>query len=181
MISVERIFEGVRQEGLNYGLAMTFIRLGPGPGYTPDDLVREVLMNTRCSWACVQGEGTTQIGMGSFIKGLGAVNIRTEVETSSDVRDPGWLGSVDRWVVDYSEDSLFNLGALRSNDMVRFFVGNELDLDVAREGFTKLKLFGGTRYLLVPPELLSGQFFSDIYSLLRAHDKSRLYVRIPDA
>ena len=177
MILVEKIYESIRQEGLNYGLPMTFVTLGPGPSYTPDDLVRDVITTTRCAWTCILGDGTTQVGMGSLVRGLVAVNLKVELETRADVRDPGWLSAVDRWVVDYCEDAMFNLGALRSNDMIRFAVSNEEDLEIAKQAFPRLKLFGGTRYVVVPASLLGTHVFNGVYSLVRAFDRARIYVR----
>lgn len=172
MITVEKIWEGVKQEGLNYGLPTTFIQLGMGPEYSSEDLVKEVLMHTRCKWVCILGENTTQVGMGTLVRGLSSVGMYIEVEVSGVMRDPGWLHTVDRWVVDYAKEGNFNYGALRTQDMVRFVVKGEGDLNFAKEGFEDLKLFSGTKYL----KLVGKKLGKEAFALVRRYERSRLYV-----
>jgi len=172
MVEVVKIYEDIRQEGLNYGLPTTFLRLGLGPEYSSEELVREVLMHTSCKWVCVYGESTTRVGMGTLAKGLSSVGMYIEVETSGEYRDPGWLHTIDRWVVDYVKDGSFNYNALRSQDMVRFIVSGPGDLSFATEGFEELKLFPGTRYIKLGDKKLKNEAFS----LIRKFERSRLYV-----
>ena len=81
MIFVEKMWEGIREEGVGSGLPMVFLKLGMGESYTyPEDLVREVMRSARCKWMCISGEETTQIGMGSAVKGFSAVGMYTEIE-----------------------------------------------------------------------------------------------------
>ena len=172
MVDVAKMFEDIRDEGVNYGLPTTFIKLGAGPTYTSEDLVREALMHTRCKWVCILGENTTQVGMGTLVKGLSSVGMYIEVETSGEFRDPGWLHTVDRWVVDYVKDGSFNYGALRSQDMVRFTVEGAGDLNFAKEEFENLKLFSGTKYIL----LLDKKLRDEVFTLVRKYERSRVYV-----
>ena len=172
MITVEKMSEGVRREGLSYGLPMVFLKLGPGDSYpSTDKLVREILMQAGCRWICLYGENTTQVGMGTVIKGLSSLGLYTEVEVDGSVRDPGWLHAVDRWVVDYRENALFNFNALRSVDAARFAVRDGKDLSLARKGFEELKLFPGTKYIR-----LSNQNMEDeAFQLVRKYERARLY------
>ena len=174
MISVRKIWEGIRLEGLNYGLPMLFIKLGTGPTFQPEDLVREVLTTTKCKWICVLGEETTRVGMGTLIKGLSSVNLSTEVEVSGDVKDPGWIHTVDRWVVDYVDNGSFNYGALRSQDMIRFEIEGMGDLSFVGEKLEELRMFPGTKLLRlssVPTEELLIQ----VLVLARGYDRCRIY------
>ncbi len=172
MISVEKIQEGVRLEGLNYGLPTVFVKLGIGSIYlTVEELIRDILGPSRARWVCILGSNTTQVGLGTLIKGLSSTGFNTEVECWASVRAPGWLHSVDRWVIDYTKNPIFNLGGLRSADMVRFTVGEEEDLDFAEEGFKSLKLFSGTKYLKVTNKSL----WTKAFRLARGYDRTRLY------
>lgn len=172
MLEVVKIGEDIRKEGLNYGLPTTLLKLGPGPEYSFEDLVKAILMNTSCKWVCITGEGTTRVGMGTLVKGLSSVGLYTEVEASGEVKDPGWLHSVDRWVVDYVQEGSFNYNALRSGDMIRFIVKGEGDLNSAREGFELLSSFPGARIIRLSDKKLKNEAFS----LARKYTRSRLYV-----
>jgi hypothetical protein len=170
VIQVEKIWEGVRQEGLNYGLPTTFIKLGLGQEFpSTTDLVKEVLP-CQSKWVCLFGEGSTQVGMGTLIKGLSAIGLYTEVECDGGVRDPGWAHSVDRWIVDYSTEPLFNYSTLRSADMIRFTIRNEKDLAGAKLGFDQLRVFAGTRYFKLPEGDVPGAL-----EFIRKFDRSRIY------
>lgn len=171
MVQVEKIWEGVRGEGLNYGLPTVFIKLGLGQEFASTmELVREVMLKCQSKWACILGEGTTQVGMGTLIKGLSAIGTYVEVECDGGVRDPGWAHSVDRWVVDYSTEPLFNYSVLRSADMIRFIIRNEKDLAAAKLGFDQLRVFAGTKYFLLTEGDVPGAL-----EFIRKYDRSRIY------
>ena len=170
MISVEKVSEGIRGEGVNYGLPTVFLHMGLGNDYpSVESLVRDILVHTKCKWVCILGEGTTQVGMGTLVKGLSSVGMYVEIECSGIVRDPGWLHVPDRWVIDYVEDGVFNYAALRSNDMVRFMVEGEGDLNFVRTGFESLRLFPGTKYIKLLKEV------KGVFELLRKYERARLY------
>lgn len=170
MILVNKITEGIRLEGVNYGLPMTFILLGDGFPYdSAEDLVREVLLKSRNRWVCLKGEGTTMVGMGAVMKGIAAIGIQIEVECSGSMKDPGYLHTVDRWIVDYVENNLFNYSALRPQDMVRFFVEDVGDLGEVEEGLERLKTFPGTKYIK------SKKINPRILKLLQKYDRCRFY------
>lgn len=171
MVDVAKIWEDTRKEGLNYGLPTVFLNLGNGPTYTSEDLVREILMHTRCKWVCILGENTTQVGMGTLVKGLSSIGMFIEVEASGEVRDPGWLHTVDRWVIDYAKEASFNYGALRSQDMIRFVVKGEGDLNFAKDGLEEVKIIPGTKYIRLEEKSLRDEAFA----LVRGYEKARLY------
>lgn len=175
MISVEKIYEGVRDEGVNYGLPMTFLKLGEGTPYpSVDELVKELVVHTRCKWVCIVGKDTTQVGMGSLIKGLASMGIYLEVECPGDTRDPGWLHSVDRWIVDFVPDFSFNIAALRSADMVRFSVKTKSDLSTVRDGFEQLRTFPGTRYVRMD-RMTAEELYSSVFEITRKYERGRMY------
>lgn len=174
MISVEKLSEGVRHEGLNYGLPMLFVNLGLGKELLPEDLVREILILTKCRWVCFLGEDTTKVGMGTLVKGLSVVSLQIEIEVSGSVKDPGWLHTVDRWMVDYVEDGLFNYGALRSQDMIRFTIDGVGDLSFIKSKMDELKAFPGTKVLkLNSPS--DKNLALDTLVIARSQDRCRIY------
>jgi hypothetical protein len=176
MLSVRKIWEGIRKEGLNYGLPMLFVRMGTGPSFQPEDLVREVYTTTKCKWVCFLGEETTKIGMGTLVKGLSSLNLSTEIEVGGDVRDPGWIHTVDRWVIDYVENGSFNYGALRSQDMIRFQIGGEGDLSFVSEKLEELRMFPGTKLLKVEDSTGSLEsLLTQVLLLVRGVDRCRIY------
>jgi len=168
-ILVKKIWEGVRLEGLNYGLPEAFLELGEGIEYSSSmELLREFL-KVESRWVCIRGTGSTQVGFGSLVKGFGTINLNVELECDGSVRNPGWLNSVDRWVVDFSEEPLFDYYALRTADMLRFTIRNEKDLETAKRVFGSLKLFPGTKYLKMLAPVPGAE------ELVRKYDRTRIY------
>ncbi len=173
MIAVTQISEGVRKEGLNYGLPTVFVKLGPGSPYPQvEELVRDVLTLTKCTWVCILGEDTTQVGIGSLVKGLSAVGLNVELECSGKVKDPGWLRSVDRWLVDLVQDGIFNLGALRSQDMIRFTISTEDSLGALEENLRSLPMFPGTKAINVT----SSKLVAKVFQVARKYPRTRIYL-----
>ena len=173
-------------EGLNYGLPTTFIKLGPGAEFTSEALVKDVIVHTRCKWVCIFGESTTQVGMGTLIKGLSTVGLYIEVEVSGGIRDPGWMHSVDRWLVDYVKGGSFNYSALRTQDMIRFVVRNQEELNRVKVEFEELKLFSGTKFIKIATKdvipksgnkkLLNSTLYREAFALVRKYERGRLYL-----
>ena len=178
MILVEKIWEGIRSEGLGSGLPMVHIKLGDGTSYTSaEDLVRDILVKTRCRWVCLLGRDTTQVGMGTLIKGITSVGMSSEIEVDGTIRDPGWLHTADRWIVDYTPKPSFNLGALRSQDSVRFIVRDIPSLIIADNSLKNLDLFPGTKYikLLGSTQDLPRMFNIEALRVARKYDRTRVY------
>jgi hypothetical protein len=179
MITVEKISEEVRKEGVNLGLPTTHIKLGPGVPYsTVEELVRELIANTKCKWVYIFGEGPTQVGMGNLVAALVACSFSVEVECSGSVVTPGWVHKVDRWVVSYTVPSSFNYASLRSQDMIKFQVATETDFEVLVKGFEALKLFPGCRYVVLPQKDFDNRkskLFLDVLQFVRKFDRARIY------
>ena len=180
MISVERLSEGVRLEGVNYGLPMVMLKLGPvGQDYnTPEQLIRDVLDKTRCKWVCIFGQETTRIGMGNLAKGFAAIGMQTEIECDASIVNPGWMHTVSRWMVDYAENPSWNLGALREHDMVRFTIQSVAEVKIAQEGFNNLKMFPGNRIVkLVGDKATLRDLQPLVFDLVRKTERARLYIQ----
>lgn len=133
------------------------------------DLVKEIMLHCQSKWVCITGEGTTQVGLGTLIKGLSTIGLNVEVECDGSIRDPGWAHSVDRWVIDYSTEPLFNYATLRAADMVRFRIRNEKDLSVAKVGLGSLTFFAGTKYLLMETDVPGA------LEVVRKFERTRIY------
>ena len=173
MIIVNKIWEGVRQEGLNYGLPTTFLELGDGVPYsTTEELVKTLMTNTKCKWICIRGESTTQVGMGTLVRGLAAVGLYVEIECKGDIKDPGWLNAVDRWVVDYMDTPHFNMGALRSKDMIRYTVNTKEELPKVEVAFAQHKGFTGTKYIKSGDK----ELIKACFEFVRKWERGRLYL-----
>lgn len=179
MLAVSKMWEGVRQEGLNYGLPMLFMRVGSGPTFEPEELVKKVVTSASCKWVCILGDETTKIGMGTLVKGLSSVGLSTEVEVGGEIKDPGWIHTVDRWCVDFIENGSFNYAALRGQDMIRFQVRSESDIRFVSERLEEQRMFPGTKVLRLhmaednpdwDPSLLTR-----ILQLAGKYDRCRLY------
>lgn len=180
MISVEKIYEGVRLEGVNYGLPMTFVKLGEGNDYSSgDDLLKDIVMFTKCNWVCLLGKDTTQVGMGNIVKALASMDLSIEVEQDGRTRTPGWMHSVERWLVDYIEGGPFNYFALRTQDMVRFVIGHQGDLLELTTVFEDLKMCPATKCLVVlrqPKPGKNKELYQKAFELSRKYDRTRVYL-----
>ncbi len=127
MIPIVSIKTGLRQEGLNYGVPVTFITLGGASRLDVEDILKEVLSKSvKRSWVCISGEefDPLSFGIGTLVKSLSQLQRYVEVETDGLHRDPNWTHTVDKWVVDYQEKHSFNLGSLRASDTIRVKVGS---------------------------------------------------------
>jgi len=180
-LSVARFYETTRQEGLNCGLPMTFVELGPGTYYTKvEDFVGTILQLANCKWVCLVGDGTTQAGMGPAARGLWQCGFSTEFELEGSRKDPSWLNSVTKWIIDYTRENTFNFGSLRSGDAVRFPVSSREDFELAQQGFEELAKMPMVKYIRFrPDEKLSkqdvGLLATDCIDFLKKYDRARLF------
>jgi len=171
MVSIEKIREGLREEGLNSGLPVTFIVVGFGDDYPRvQDLVEEIWKITNCNNICIVGRDTTQVGMGSLVKGLSALGLKVELECPGYNLTPGWFSTVSNWVIEYGKTSNFNYSCLRNRDMVRFTVRDKKDLSLVEFGLEQLKLCPATKYIKVSKGLLR-----DTFNLIKGMEV-RIYV-----
>lgn len=170
MIQVEKVWEGIRGIGLNYGLPVAFVKLGPGGDYATEELLGSIVSSIRSKWVTILGENTTRVGMGTLVKGLVEVGYKVELEVSSEYREPGWFSYVDRWLVDWLPTGAFNLGALRGQDMIRIGIQEDSELGTLSRVLEELKNNQATRVLLVREELV-GQ----VFPLIRNSDRIRIF------
>lgn len=179
---VESFYETTRQEGVNCGLPMTFMRMGLGQ-YFPkvEDLVGTILSLANCNWVAIVGEDTTRAGMGSVTRGLWQCGFSTEVEVSGERKDPSWLNSVTKWVVDYTDNNVFNFGALRSNDQVRFVVSTPEDFELVKIGFEELQKLPSIKYIRYKPDTSKmtkgevNQLAVQCIDFLKKYDRARMF------
>jgi len=180
-INVSKFREGIRGEGLGMGLPMLFVELGEGNSYPRvEDLVGDIISICKCKWVCVIGEDATQASMGSVAKALNQFGYSQEYELSGLRKDPSWMHSVSRWIVDYEAESNFNYGSLRSSDCLRFNIAKPDDLIFVREGFNEVSKITCVRYIKL---VLSGiakadrsKLVKDCIDLAKANDRSRIYL-----
>jgi len=182
LYSISRIFQGRRLEGNNYGLPTTFIELGESIEYPKvDGLVEEIYLSSQNKRICIKGTDTTKVGTGSLIKSLYALGLLVELEVQGSILTPGWYRSVNNWVVDYVPRGGFTYNILRRDDMIRFDVSKEQDLDLFLASFDELKSTPATRFIrFLPSSTLSESDNKKLYLLcltyLRKKDGSKLFV-----
>lgn len=176
MLTVAKIWEGIRDEGVNCGRPTCFIELGAGTPYVPEELAREMVSKTRCRCICIKGENTTQVGMGALVKALIGIGHEVEVESDGTVVTPGWAHQVSRWLVDYAEDTSFSYGALRGQDAVRFRVNTTEDLELLDRGLNTLRVFQGTKEVLLKPDVKT-QLKMEVFERLKKLEKGRIYLK----
>ena len=185
MLSVSKVYEGIRLEGLNCGLPMLFVLMGNGRDFSKtEDLVKEIYFTSiskKGGWVCILGEETVRVGIGSLIKDLSKLGLNIEVEVDGNFSSPGWMHTVDRWVVDYREGSLFNYFALRPQDMIRFSLSSGEDVSRIVSGFEEIKLSQAVKYILIKSKLSKlihssvSELHSSVFELVKGYDKSRVY------
>lgn len=180
-ISVEKFYEATRLEGLNCGLPCTFVKFGPGEQFSKvEDFVGKVVRLARFRWVVLLGEGTTQQGMGTAVRGLWQCNLSSEFEVSGLRKDPSWLHSVNKWTVDYVEDPVFNYGSLRSGDMIRFHVKDFKDLERLAEGLDSVAKMAAAPYVrFEPAEKLQqsevNELARECMGIIGSYDRARLF------
>ena len=175
MVNIDMLKNSVRTEGFNCGIPITFVELGDGDASTKiEDLVGQIYrLATSSRWVCIRfGSSEYPVGTGTLIRGLAQCQLKVEVCCDGSWPAPGWIKSAERWCIDYLPDTVFDLGSLRPQDMVRFKLGLAIQLPFIESSFKELKTFPGLRYIRceVDPELwLEG------LSLISRFDRARLY------
>lgn len=152
MIPIVSIKTGLREEGLNYGIPVTYITLGGVDRIEVEDILKEVLSKSiKRSWVCIIGEefDPLSFGIGTLVKGLSQLQRYVEVETDGLHRDPSWAHTCDRWVVDYRENSSYNLGSLRASDTIRIRVDSPADASMVEESLENINKINCVKYLRV--------------------------------
>ena len=153
MIPIISIKTGLREEGLNYGVPVTFITLGGVERFEVEDILKQVLSKSvKRSWVCIIGEefDPLSFGVGTLVRGLSQLQRYVEVETDGLHRDPSWAHTVDRWVVDFQEKSSYNLGSLRASDTIRIKVDSSADASIVEGDLDSVDKVNCVKYLKVP-------------------------------
>lgn len=181
MIVVERIYEDIRNEGLCYGLPMTFVQLGTrGTDYDRvDELLKDIVDLSRFPWVCITGPGTIGLGLGSLVKALtSSFGLSIELEVTERVDNLRWISSVTRLTLDYNPDWVTTYNSLTVTDQVRFTLKSLQDVPVIEEGLQSLKDKEFSKYILIPElfaEVEEVTLYKEALRLASQFDKVRLY------
>ena len=184
MIEVKRIYDGIRTEGLNFGIPMTFLELGEGKEYTgAEQLLGEIIHLSYCRWICIKGESTTRVGMGTLTEGLRKCLYNVEIEIAGERSAPNWKRQAN-WIVDYTSEMAFDLTRLNSQDSIRFNIKNKEDLDEAINALSNNSLVDleCTRYMKLSlpknlKKLHQKEILDEAIRFVRKKEKTRIYVR----
>lgn len=127
-MNIFKIHKGYRKIGINYGLPVFYIDIGPGVGYEPTNVIRKLgsLGFDKGDWVVIRNNALRERGIGVLVSGLKFVGARVEFEDDGTSVTPGWFPEVDRWVVDYRDNAVFNYNALRPRQDMLICNGNDL-------------------------------------------------------
>ena len=128
-VNVFRLHRGYRKVGVNYGLPVWYVDVGPGVSYTAEELLKKLINMgmKRGDWVVVRNNPIKEKGIGYFVGGLNYIGVRVEVEDNGMSRTPGWFPKVDRWLVEYVEGGVFNYRALRNNVDMLLYKGSDVE------------------------------------------------------
>jgi len=175
VIPLSEISNGLRKEGLNYGVPTTFVVLGGTNQIQMEDLLEEILKkSTKRGWVCLVGKDfdPLSMGIGTLVRGLSQLQRFVEVETDGLHRDPRWAYTVDRWIVRWTSKSVYNLGSLRATDSIKFEVTDETSLEEIQDFLDGCSSLTPVRYLVTSS---FGEITSSMFDLVRKYERSRIY------
>jgi len=174
VISLVKVFNGLRKEGLNYGVPTTFVVLGGDTQVQLEDLLEEVLKKSiKRGWVCLKGEDfdPLSMGVGTLVRGLSQLQRFVEIETDGLHRDPRWAHTVDRWAVTWHPKLSFNLGSLRATDGIKFRMDQNTTLDEVKEFLEACKDSASVKYVLMGDR----PWREEIFEMVRTYERSRMY------
>jgi hypothetical protein len=173
MYNVASIRQAIRPPGLGMGLLTLEVDMSGGRDYALEILIQKLLNESVSEWVTFIGENTTAVGMGQLVHGLSHCGLKVEIEPAEDVKDPGWVHTVDRWVITYRINSPFNHFILRAHDALKFEVREVEDLEITRQGLEKLRLSPSAKYIY----LLNKRLYKDAVEVVKEFPKLRLFTR----
>jgi len=174
VIPLVRVFNGLRQEGLNYGVPTTFVVLGGGTQIQLEDLLEEVLKKSiKRGWICLKGQDfdPLSMGVGTLVRGLSQLQRFVEIETDGLHRDPRWAHTVDRWIVLWHPTVGFNLGSLRATDGIKFRMDQNTALEEVKRFLEACKDSASIKYVLME----DGSWIDEVFEMVRTYERSRMY------
>jgi len=127
-MNIFKIWRGYRKFGISYGLPFFFVDTGPGVSYDPMKVIeklRDLGLDTDM-WVAIRGNALREQGMGTLVTGLKYCKVKIEVEENGTNLAPGWFPQVDRWLVDWIENSAFNYKALRPRQDLLIYKGEDI-------------------------------------------------------
>lgn len=173
MYSVASIRQAIRPPGLGMGLLSLEVDMSGGREYALETLIKKVLDESVSEWVTFIGDNTTAVGMGQLIHGLSHCGLKIEIEPAEDIKDPGWIHTVDRWVITYHVNSPFNYFILRAHDGLRFEIRDLQDLVTARTELDRLRLSPSTKYLY----LMNKRIYKEAVDTIKEFPRTRLFTR----
>jgi hypothetical protein len=116
-VNIVRIWEGYRRVGVNYGLPVHYVDIGPSIRMEPLEVVKRLrdLGLDLDRWVVFGSGFASEKGAMSLLEALRAVRIHIEVEDDGSSQTPTWFPTVDRWILYWTGKLTFNFGALRPN------------------------------------------------------------------
>lgn len=126
-MQVFRVWKGVREIGLNFGVPVIFVDCGIGVNYGNEELVKKLVgMSLRRNSLVVIRDGMSQ-KIGTFVSALKYLGMRVEVEATSKDVTPGWFPEASYWLVRWVPKGNFNLLALRPRQDLLLFEGENVE------------------------------------------------------
>jgi len=116
-MNVFKIHQGYRTIGVNYGLPVFYLDMGPGLKLDSIQVIEKLGQEglNIGKWVVLRGNALREQGISSLIEGLKTCKVHVEVEDDGMSKCPAFFTSVDRWTIWYRQAGLFNYGALRPN------------------------------------------------------------------
>lgn len=108
---------GVREYGIGYGSIVFYVDMGLGVTMDAVQLIDKLTsLGLNCGrWVVIRSPSPTEQGIASFVDGLKTCKVMVEAETDSGEKCPSWFMKVDRWIVHWKPNPIFNLGSMRPN------------------------------------------------------------------
>lgn len=180
MLSINKMYETLRNEGIGYGLPVTVVETGGSREYhSARDFVADIIQLTKFRWIVLKGPEVTTPGMGEVVRGLWSCSLNTEIEITGEKKDPGWFNSVTRWIVDYSEDPVFNYSILRATDLVRFtsYIDSDMSkLEKLLEQFGKIQAVRCVNLIKRKSDKDFELGYTEHLNLIGKFDRARMYI-----
>jgi len=126
-MDVFKISQTYRDVGMNYGLPVHVVEYGFGASYTPPELLKTLVTRGLSSrrWLILTSKPLIRRGLSAFVSLARKASVIIEIEEDGKTKEPTWAQDVDRWVVYYKEDALFNYGCLRPKRDVVLYEGSD--------------------------------------------------------
>jgi len=165
-MKIEKIEYKVRGFGYNKGRPMNYITLGDGREKV-EDIIASILPKLKGPWMYLTGN--TGNGFSTFLGGMVAVGLKTEVQILGNIQTPGWVEKPDNLVVGYHEGRSFNYYSVPKSGIITFRANTQEHLTMLQEVFHELRFTPACKWLFASKELGEGPL-----DLVTKYSNSRL-------